>query len=58
MRVAATVVLDSSQQRTLEQWARARSLRVRQVERAEIVLLAAKGMSDLEISAALQISSQ
>ena len=58
MRVASPVLLDNSQQRTLEQWARSRSLPARQVERAKVVLLAADGRSDLEISAALRISNQ
>jgi transposase len=58
MRVAAPVVLDSSQQKTLEQWAKARSLPTRQVERAKVVLLAAEGKSDLEIAAGLGISNQ
>src|SRR5512133_2253392 len=58
MRVAPPVVINSSQQKTLEQWARSRSLPVRQVERAKVVLLAAAGKSDLEISSALRISNQ
>ena len=58
MRVAPPVVLDDSQQQTLEQWSRARSLPARQVERAKVVLLAAQGKSDLEISKAVGISNQ
>ena len=58
MRVAPPVWLANSQQQTLEQWARSRSLPARQVERAKVVLLAAEGRSDLEISAALGISNQ
>ena len=58
MRVAPPVLLDNSQQQTLEQWARSRSLPARQVERAKVVLLAAEARSDLEISAALRISNQ
>ena len=58
MRVAPPVKPDSSQQTTLEQWARSRSLPSRQVERAKIVLLAAEGKSDLEIAAALAVSNQ
>jgi transposase len=58
MRVAPAVVLNYSQQQTLEQWSRARSLPARRVERAKVVLLAAQGKSDLEISQALGISSQ
>jgi transposase len=58
MRVAPLVVLDTSQEKTLEHWARSRSLPARQVERAKVVLLAAEGQSDLEIAAALRISNQ
>lgn len=58
MRVAPPIVLDAVQQTTLEQWARSRSVPARQVERAQIVLSAAEGKSDLEIAAALRISNQ
>ncbi len=58
MRIAPTVVLSDSQQQTLEQWSRARSLPARQVERAKVVLLAAQGKSDLEISRVLGVSNQ
>ena len=58
MRVAPAVVVDDSQQQALEQWARSRSLPARQVERAKVILLAAEGKTDLEISAALRISNQ
>ena len=40
MRVAPPVVLDDQQRKTLEQWARSRSLPIRQVQRAKIILLA------------------
>ena len=49
MRVAPPVVLTNEQRKTLEQWARSRSLPVRQVQRAQIILLAADGRQDLEI---------
>jgi hypothetical protein len=42
MRIAPAVGLSSDQQATLEQWARSRSLPARVVERARIVLLAAR----------------
>ena len=58
MRVAPPVVLDDQQRKTLEQWARSRSLPVRQVQRAKIILLAADGKQDLEIAAAVNISNQ
>ena len=58
MRVAPPIVLDAPQQKTLEQWAKSRSLPARQIERAKLVLLAAEGKTDLEIAAALHISNQ
>jgi transposase len=58
MRVAPTVTLTEEQRQTLEQWARARSLPARQVERARVVLRAAAGQQDLEIAAELGISNQ
>ncbi len=58
MRVAPAVMLTDSERQTLEQWARARSLPARQVERARVVLLAAAGRQDLEIAAELGISNQ
>jgi transposase len=57
MRIAPPVVIDNSQKGTLEQWARSRSLPLRQVERAKVVLLAAEGMTDLEIAAVLRIGN-
>src|ERR1041385_9014589 len=58
MRVAPQVVLTEDQERTLNQWARGRSLPARQVERARVVLLAAAGKQDLEIAAEVGISNQ
>jgi transposase len=58
MRVAPPVVLDEQQRKILEQWARSRSLPIRQVQRAKIILLAADGRQDLEIAAAVNISNQ
>src|SRR6476661_3871091 len=58
MRVAPPVVLNSEQRKTLEQWARSRSLPIRQVQRAQIILLAADGKQDLEIAVAVNISNQ
>jgi FixJ family two-component response regulator len=55
MRVARSVILDSEQRRSLQQQARARSLPVRVVERARIVLRAADGLQDKEIAAELGI---
>jgi transposase len=58
MRVAPPVKLTEDQDHTLQQWARARSLPARQVERARVVLLAAAGKQDLEIAAEIGISNQ
>jgi transposase len=58
MRVAPAVTLTNEQRQTLEQWARARSLPARQVERAQVVLRAAAGSQDVEIAAELGISNQ
>jgi transposase len=58
MRIAPTIVLEDGQRKTLERWARGRSLPARLVERAGIVLQAAAGKQDLEIAAALGISNQ
>ncbi len=58
MRIAPTVQLLAEQRECLERWARGRSLPARQVERARIVLMAAAGMRDIDIAAALKISNQ
>jgi hypothetical protein len=58
MRIAPTVVPDSSQQEALKRWAGPRSLPTRQVELAKVVLLAAARQTDLEIAAALRITNQ
>jgi len=58
MRIAPPVVLDSEQRKTLEQWAGSRSLPMRQVQRAQIILLAADGKQDLEIAVAVNVSNQ
>jgi transposase len=58
MRIAPPVVLDSEQRKTLKQWAGSRSLPMRQVQRAQIILLAADGKQDLEIAVAVNVSNQ
>jgi len=57
MRVARPIALDPEQKAALERCARARSLAVRVVERARIVLLAAAGKQDKEIAAELDITA-
>lgn len=58
MRVAPQIALTQDQEQTLQQWARGRSLPARQVERAQVVLMAAAGKQDLEIAAEIGISNQ
>jgi transposase len=58
MRVAAPIDLTVEQQEALEQCARARSLSVRLVERALIVLLASAGKQDKDIAGELGITAQ
>ena len=57
MRVARPIALNPEQKQALEQCARSRSLPVRLVERARIVLLAAAGKQDKEIAAELGITA-
>jgi len=57
MRIAPPIRLTSEQQEALKQCARARSLSVRLVERARMVLLAA-GKQDKDVPAELGITAQ
>jgi FixJ family two-component response regulator len=58
MRVAPPIDLTPEQKEALEQCLRARSLSIRLVERARIVLLAAAGKQDKDVAADLGISAQ
>ena len=58
MRVARPVILDSEEQRALEQIGRGRSLPARLVERARIVLRAAAGVQDQQIASDLGITPE
>src|SRR5260370_12449236 len=58
MRVAAAVKLSDEQQQQLEKQARARSVSVRLAQRSKMILLAATGLSDLKIAAALGVKRQ
>ncbi len=58
MRRARPVILSAEQRQLLQQQARARSLPVRQVERARVVLRAAEGLQDKEIAAELGITPE
>lgn len=53
MRVAPAITLSKEEHRTLQRWASARSASVRLRERARIVLMAARGMTNKAIAAAL-----
>ena len=55
MRVAAQVVLTEEQRSELSSYARRRSVALRLVERANIILQAAEGKQDQEIAAALEL---
>ena len=55
MRVAAQVVLTEEQRSELSAYARRRSVALRLVERANIILQAAEGKQDQEIAAALEL---
>jgi transposase len=56
VRIAPTVTLTPSQRQQLEAWANARSLPLRQVQRSQIILLAAAGHQDIEIAEQLRMS--
>jgi transposase len=53
MRTAPKITLTQSDRQTLEKWARGRSTQVRLTQRAQIVLLAAEGMTNKSIAARL-----
>ena len=55
-RRAALIVLSEEEQAILDGWARSRSLPVRQVQRAQIIQLAARGVESQEIARRLGIS--
>src|ERR1019366_1303217 len=56
MRIAPAIRLSSEERTVLESQARSRSLPVRVVERARIVLFAASGQQDKEIAAVMAIT--
>jgi FixJ family two-component response regulator len=58
MRIAAAVELSDEQRQQLEKQARARSVSVRVAQRSKMILLAASGLSDLKIGAALGVKRQ
>jgi transposase len=58
MRVAPKITLSGEQRAQLDAFARSRSLPLRLVQRAQIVLLASDGKQDLEIAETLNITRQ
>lgn len=58
MRVAAPVVISDEDRKTLERWSRGRSVASRQVLRAKIILMSARGMLNQEIAAELGIQQK
>ena len=55
MRIAPAVTITEEQARQLQAWARGRSVEVRLAQRAQIILLAAQGMTDQAIAAELKV---
>ena len=55
MRIAPAITLTEEQARQLQAWARGRSVEVRLAQRAQMILLAAQGMTDQAIAAELQV---
>ena len=55
-RHAAPIVLSPEEEATLGAWARGRRLAVRQVQRAQIIQLAAAGAENQEIARTLGVS--
>ncbi len=58
MRIAPKVTVTDEDRKTLERWARGRSAPVRLMQRAKIVLLAAKGQENKHIANALGVTRQ
>jgi len=56
MRIAPVITLSPEQRTVLESQARSRSLPLRVVERARIVLFAASGQQDKEIAAVMAVT--
>ena len=55
-RQAAAIVLSSDEEATLETWGRSRRLPLRQIQRAQIIQLAAAGVESQEIARTLGVS--
>ena len=57
MHVAVEIRLTKRERRTLEQWSRGRRVAKRQVDRAQMILLAAEGRSNADIAEELGVKS-
>ena len=55
-RTTKPIILESAEQATLETWSRSRSLPLRQVQRAKIILMATNGVNNQDIAATLGLS--
>ena len=55
-RTTKPIILETAERATLETWSRSRSLPLRQVQRAKIILIAASGVNNQDIAATLSLS--
>ena len=55
MRIAPAITITEEQALQLQAWARGRSVEVRLAQRAQMILLAAQGMTDQAIAAELKV---
>src|SRR5512136_1018588 len=55
-RKAAPIILSPSEAKTLDAWARSRTLPARVIERAQIIQMAANGVQSQEIAQVLEVS--
>jgi len=57
MRVAPKIILSKEERATLHRWSQGRTVSVRQKERAEMILLAAEGISNKEIAGKMAVKN-
>src|SRR2546427_6027142 len=56
MRIASPIVLSEEERAVLSTWTRGRSLPLRLIQRAQIVVMAAQGIPSRDIAQALEVS--
>src|SRR2546427_8771240 len=56
MRIASPIVLSEEERAVLSTWTRGRSLPLRLIQRAQIVVMAAQGIPSRDIAPALEVS--